>query len=303
MENRGPATSAARVTMTEMLETIEEERLRDRAIRPLAATPRPFLTWAGSKRLLLEQLVDVLPDSFRRYYEPFLGSGALLFLLQPRTAIVGDTCTPLIETYQALAQNPVAVWRHLVSLRPDKETYYAVRAKTSRGKYKRAAQFIFLNKTCWNGLYRVNLSGKFNVPFGRPNPNAAIADRENLIACGGYLAKRSVTIRSEDFAATLDDVGENDLVYLDPPYVTGHRNNGFVDYNEILFSWEDQCRLAWKARELRDKGAYVVVSNADHPAVRDLYSDFSVTSFERKATISGKLDSRGRSSEIIATSY
>lgn len=270
-------------------------------MRPLSALPRPFLTWAGSKRLLVPHILKVFPQRYGRYFEPFLGGGALFFLLRPPRAVLGDTCAPLIRTYKAVAGNPDAVWRYLKPLRPCRDTYYSVRERPSGGIYKAAAQFIYLNKTCWNGLYRVNASGEFNVPFGRPRPNAEIASRDNLIACGAELSKPGVTLSAADFAASLDAVERGDLVYLDPPYVTGHSNNGFIDYNEVLFSWDDQCRLAEVAVQLQQKGAHVVVSNADHPAIRKLYRGFRIFSFDRKATISGATSNRGRSLEIVAT--
>lgn len=282
---------------------IDRSRLIELCRAPLSIEPRPFLTWAGSKRLILSHIVHLLPRQYRRYYEPFLGSGALFFLLQPPRATLGDSCGPLIETYRAIGANPSAVWRYLSSISVDRDTYTWVRENRSRGTYKNAAEFIYLNKTCWNGLYRVNASGKFNVPFGRPNPKAAIAHKTNLQACSEALARPNVTLLDCDFLDSLNGVGEGDLVYLDPPYVTGHSNNGFIDYNEVLFSWEDQERLAQTAADLKTKGAHVIVSNADHPAIRDLYSRFRIVSFDRQATISGKVSSRGTTKEILASSH
>lgn len=295
-------TPRPRIPQRALPYSVDHTDLARRAARPLSEIPRPFLTWAGSKRLLLGRLVDSLPRSFGRYYEPFLGAGSLFFLLRPRRARLGDTCAPLIGTYQALAEDARAVWQHLSVLRPTQAEYYRVRDVRSRGRFKAAAQFIFLNKTCWNGLYRVNSSGRFNVPFGRPRREAEIASRENLVACGDVLRSPDVELLSADFEVCLSGARRGDLVYLDPPYVTGHNNNGFIDYNEVLFSWYDQVRLARIATDLKRRGVTVVVSNADHPAVRRLYRGFCIESFDRKATISGKMSTRGHSREIVARS-
>jgi hypothetical protein len=134
----------------------------------MSATPRPFLRWAGSKRGLLSHLVDALPGSFRRYHEPFLGSGSLFFLLQPVEAILSDASTELVETFTAVRDRPELVLRYIADLKVEREFFYRVRANRSLGRYKRAAEFIYLNKACWNGLYRVNANGDFNVPYGAP---------------------------------------------------------------------------------------------------------------------------------------
>src|SRR5262249_42955021 len=164
------------------MHTIDKTLLAKRASRPMAALPRAFLRWVGSKRKRLPELLAVLPSSYNIYYEPFLGSGSLFFLLEPQRAVLGDTCRELIATFLALRDNAEAVVRYLRQLTPDRHRYYSIRAKRSRGRFKRAAEFIFLNRTCWNGLYRVNLQGQFNVPYGRPKSDF-ICDSENLQAC------------------------------------------------------------------------------------------------------------------------
>lgn len=199
----------------------------ERASRPFSSSPRPFLKWAGLKRFLLTQIVAHLPTKFARYYEPFLGSGSLFFAIAPNRATLGDTCQDLINTYLAVRDNSQRVMGYLRAWKPDEDFYYQVCNQPSHGRFKRAAEFIYLNKTCWNGLYRVNLEGRFNVPYGRPKTNNLIGSKE-LAAAATALARHGVSIRKADFEETLDSAGEGDLVYLDPPYVTGHNGNGLA---------------------------------------------------------------------------
>ena len=273
-------------------------RLETRASSPRSALPRPFLRWAGSKRWLLRHLLPFLPRQFGTYHEPFLGSGALFFLLCPDRASLSDKCSDLIDVYMRVRDNVSAIIRYLRPLKPDRNLFYAIRNLPSRGKLKRAAEFLYLNKTCWNGLYRVNSEGRFNVPYGMPRTDF-IADFENLRACSQALEKPSVMVRSCDFDAALVDVKSGDLVYLDPPYVTRHSNNGFIDYNETLFSWEDQKRLANRARQLAAAGAYVIVTNADHHEVTELYRGFKTQSITRSSTLASDPKCLVRVKEVI----
>jgi DNA adenine methylase len=243
-------------------------------------------------------LADVLPTTFHTYWEPFLGSGALFFLLKPRRAVLSDKCLPLVETFRALRDNPRAVERYLRPLKPRKRLFYHVRKHQAEGRFKRAAEFIFLNKSCWNGLYRVNSEGIFNVPFGRPRTDN-LADPANLWACSRLLRRRSISIIPADFAHIEARVRPKDLVYFDPPYVTGHANNGFVDYNEILFSWEDQIRLARLAHRLRALGAHVLVTNANQPAIVSLYPGFKRRLLERTSTLANDITKRKPVTEVI----
>jgi DNA adenine methylase len=278
-------------------QTIDRDAMLARAALPLSATPRPFLRWAGSKRALLPSIVETMPIRFATYREPFLGGGSLFFLLQPRSAVLSDSCADLIETFRAVRDNASAVLRYLAPLDLSRETFYSVRADRSSGRFKRAAEFIYLNKACWNGLYRVNARGEFNVPYGAPK-TANVIDHANLLACAGALASVSL-IECADFEATLADARPGDLVFLDPPYVTKHNNNGFVDYNQRLFSWEDQERLAREARRLADIGAHVIVTNAMHDDVLDLYDGFARRTVRRTSTLASAKHARGRVEEAL----
>lgn len=287
--------------LADITHLIVGESVRVRAASFLASRPRPFLRWAGSKRVLLPQIVEHLPKTFGTYYEPFLGAGSLFFLLQPSCAVLGDLCAPLVSTYEAVRDNAASVLRYLSQLRINKKTYYKVRAESPSGRYKGAANFLYLNLACWNGLYRVSARGNFNVPYGRPR-SRNLHDYENIKECSRLLNQPGIKLENRDFEQTLSTATRGDLVYLDPPYVTGHNNNGFRDYNEALFSWDDQIRLARLATRLAQEGVSVVVSNALHADIKALYSAFSAFEVSRKSTLAGDSKFRGRATESLFVS-
>jgi DNA adenine methylase len=280
------------------LHQVSKSDLKLRALKPNSSLPRAFLRWAGSKRLILRHIVDLLPERYRVYHEPFLGAGSLFFLIQPERAHISDSCQALIDTFCAVRDNVSAVLRYLTPLRPSQKLFYEIRENGSHSPFKSAAEFIYLNKTCWNGLYRVNANGRFNVPYGRPAGDTTV-DPINLRHCSDALGKREIRISASDFAKVLENAEKGDLVYIDPPYVTGHHNNGFRDYNERLFSWEDQERLAQVAKDLVRKGAHVIISSANHPDVVRLYPDFSLHVFDRKSTLASDTTKRRNVSEAL----
>ncbi len=280
------------------MQGIVKEDILERALSPIASYPRSFLRWAGSKRFLLKHVVDLLPGNFNVYREAFLGAGSLYFLLQPDKAVLSDICIDLVETFSAVRDNVSAVLRYLSMFDPSEEAYYKTRKNRSQGRFKYAAEFIYLNKTCWNGLYRVNSEGLFNVPYGR-NESGIIVDPNNLRACANSLRSRGVSLKICDFEENLKEAKQGDLVYLDPPYVTGHNNNGFIAYNETLFSWDDQVRLARVATTLVQKGVHVIVSNADHAEIINLYQNFTVKRFLRSSTLASDIKKRRQISEVL----
>jgi len=188
--------------------------------------------------------------------------------------------------------------QYLQPLKPDPVLFYGIRGGRSSGRIKRAAEFIYLNKTCWNGLYRVNSQGTFNVPYGAPKSDF-IADPANLVSCANALRQPAVTLDACDFQQALADSSAGDLVYLDPPYVTSHSNNGFLEYNETIFSWKDQVRLADIAKRLHRKGVHVIVSNANHGPVVELYKGFCVKTFDRSSTLASDVTKRRTVSEVL----
>lgn len=284
--------------LTRSPERIDEAALLGRARRSLSSLPRPFLRWAGSKRLLLSQIVPFLPDSYTRYFEPFLGGGSLLLLICPKVAVVSDLADDLIATWRAVRDDPEGVYAAATANPLTRDEFYRVRGDRSSDPVRRAGEFIYLNRGCFNGLYRVNARGEFNVPWGAPK-SGRVVSREELQAVSAYLRSADLDVRAADFEAVLADAGAGDLVFLDPPYVTRHNNNGFVDYNEKLFSWEDQQRLAASAAAAQERGAYVLVTNADHEDIVAMYPTFKRHSLSRESTLAGARDRRVSTTEAL----
>lgn len=258
----------------------------------------PFLKWAGSKRRLLDQMKPFVPETFGKYFEPFLGGGTLFFALGPNHAEISDVSPALIGTYKAVKNDVDKVLNFVSPLEPNKLEFNRVKNLNLRASGSKAGAFIFLNKTCWNGLYRVNAAGKFNVPFGMPRADFVV-DQDQLRTCSKLLRKRSVSIKLQDFDRIEKRVSANDFVFFDPPYVTSHNTNGFVDWNEKLFSWHDQVRLSYLAKRLVARGVNVVVTNADHPSVLSLYDGFGFHRLSRFSTLASDADKRRATTESL----
>lgn len=257
----------------------------------------PFLKWAGGKRWLVKNAPDLVPEFSGTYYEPFLGSGAMFFHVSPSRSILSDQNVELINAYCAIKRD----WRAVVDVlkahhrNHSKEYYYKVRGASPVKPHTRAARFIYLNRTCWNGLYRVNRDGYFNVPVG--TKKNVILDSDDFEAVSHAL--RNTELLHGDFENTLNCAGKGDFVFVDPPYTVKHNNNGFIKYNENLFSWDDQVRLKRAIDRAVVRGALVLVSNADHDSVRDLYSEYRQISMDRMSILSGKPEFRGQYAELI----
>ncbi len=258
----------------------------------------PFLKWAGGKRwLFTADLVRSLPEH-KRYVEPFLGGGAGFFALQPCQAVISDCNPDLIELYQVVRAAPIELAR---ALRDHHEShsedyYYRMRGFVPDAPLERAARLLYLNRTCWNGLYRLNRRGEFNVPIG--SKTAVFLDENEFVLHSKLLSKAD--IYACDFEETVERAGRGDLVFLDPPYTVKHNMNGFVKYNESIFSWEDQVRLRDAAVRARSRGANIMVTNADHASIREIYSGFGVHhTVNRASVISGKATGRSKTTELM----
>ena len=246
---------------------------------------QPFLKWAGGKRWAIKKIAELAPKEFDRYIEPFLGGGSVFFSLAPKHALLSDVNPELITAYQQIRDNSAEIERCLAWLqrRHGKDLYYAVRSKEFSHSTLRAAKFIYLNRTCWNGLYRVNRLGQFNVPMGTKT-KVEFESSLSLYAS----ALRDAEVMCSDFETVLGKATKGDFVFVDPPYTVKHNNNGFLKYNEQIFSWLDQERLAGAVRAASVRGASVLVSNADHQSIRDLFSPLGdVISLERSSVIAG----------------
>jgi len=262
---------------------------------------RPFLKWAGGKKWLVQHINALLPRDFSgSYYEPFVGAGIFYFTLCPNRALLSDLNEDLIKTYEAIKTDPDLVINMLEKYPYDSDFYYSMRARKPRSLHGHAARLIYLNRTCWNGLYRVNRKGEFNVPFGR-HKNPRICDADNLRNVS--LVLQNTKLLSADFEQAVQKAKSGSLVYFDPPYITGHQNNGFHMYNNRLFAWSDQERLARVAFALSSRGVFVLVSNADHANIRELYPDFYKYRITRKSLIGGLNSSRGDITESLFSNY
>lgn len=262
----------------------------------------PFLRWAGGKRWLLPHIKNMIPE-FSRYFEPFVGSGALFFYLyhqnKGKQYFISDINEGLINMYQQLKQNYRKVIRYLKDFKNTRKDYYKIRSHVVNDPIYDAARLMYLNKTCFNGLYRVNKRGIFNVPYGR-HPRSELFNEKQLYKVSKIL--REVNIEISDFESALLDVKKGDFIFLDPPYTVAHRNNGFIEYNEKIFSWEDQQRLANRVRLIALKGARFILTNAAHERIRDLYDGVGTrVEIERVSTISGDIKNRRKINEYIYT--
>jgi DNA adenine methylase len=222
----------------------------------------------------------------------------MFFYLGPKSAEISDFSAPLVETYRAVKRDPEAVLKFLGNMKPTKANFDRIKRMEPGNSDGWAGRFIFLNKACWNGLYRVNSKGEFNVPYGQPRTDFVI-DRENFRRCATQLRRRNVRIECQDFGEIEPRVSRGDFVFFDPPYVTSHNLNGFVDWNEQLFRWNDQIRLAELAARLARRGANVLVTNAHHPDVEKLYATFKRRSFERSSTLASDSSRRVQTAEAI----
>jgi len=262
---------------------------------------KPVLKWAGGKQWLAPAAPHLMPEKFAgRYYEPFLGGGAIFFAVEPAFATLSDRNDVLIIAYHALRNDTDGVIRLLSGYPHDEAFFYRMRARSPRSARSIAARLLYLNRTCWNGLYRVNREGKFNTPFGRFK-NPTVCDRDRLHQAARLL--RRAKLRVGDFETIAAEAKSGDLVYFDPPYITGHKHNGFLKYNAPLFSRDDQQRLARLAVDLADAGVYVLVSNADQRTVVGLYKGFNYYRVTRRSLIGGAVSSRGEVVEALLSSY
>jgi DNA adenine methylase len=258
------------------------------------------IKWAGGKRWLLPTLLTIFPKTHNWYFEPFAGGASAFFGYSPNRAYLADLNAELITSYIAMRDYPEDVWQKLRvhSRRHSERYYYEVRTSAPRSPTSVAARFLYLNRTCWNGLFRVNKHGAFNVPRGTKDAVLLPVDRPLEIS----KALRNAHLICSDFEMVVDCASRGDLIYADPPYTVKHNYNGFLKYNESIFNWSDQERLAASLRRARRRGAHVVVSNADHQSVRELYErDFKITKISRHSIISGNAEFRCATSELLIT--
>ncbi len=258
----------------------------------------PFLKWAGGKRWLVEANVKYSPDNFRNYFEPFLGSASVFFSLPIERAILSDVNSELVGAYEAIKNDWEKVENCLRkhASRHCDEYYYQIRSSRPKKEHTKAARFIYLNRTCWNGLYRVNLKGEFNVPRG--TKNSVILPSDDFEKLSKRLS--SCEILCQDFESTISAADKGDFVFVDPPYTVNHNLNGFLKYNERIFSWNDQVRLRDALVEAQKRGVKITVTNADHQSIRQLYKGLGqIVRLERASIIAARAEDRRSTTEIM----
>lgn len=272
---------------------------------------KPFVKWAGGKRQIIDKLKMYVPEEFNTYYEPFIGGGALLFELSPRHAVINDCNSELMNVYSVLCDEDkfkkmCNVLNHYEKEHSE-EFYYDIRNKDrNKGSfnrlsdYTRAARTIYLNKACFNGLYRVNSKNEFNVPFGK-KLKVNTYDGGNLITVSNYLTMNDVRILSVDFEEAVKDARRGDFIYFDPPYDS--ETSTFNSYTEDGFGKEEQKRLAKVFKDLDSKGCYVMLSNHNTSLVNSLYGDYNIHVIEAKRNINSNGKKRGKVKEVIITNF
>lgn len=272
----------------------------------------PFVKWAGGKTQLLEVIETHLPGAFNRYFEPFVGGGALLFKLQPKAFSINDSNEELICVYKCLENNELfellknELLKHEES--HSEEYYYQVREMdklegfNNLPIYVRAARMIYLNKACFNGLYRVNSKGFFNVPSGKKKAVNCF-DKKTFDNLNLFFKNRKTVITNIDFEEAVKNAKAGDFVYFDPPYDTWEEKNSFTFYDKNAFGKEEQIRLAKVFKELSDKGVYVMLSNHNTKFINELYKGFHITVVPAKRMINSKANGRGEVEEVIITNY
>lgn len=262
----------------------------------------PFLKWAGGKRWFTLRYLNMVPVSYEWYIEPFLGSGAMFFALQPKKAIISDINCDLINCFVAVRDNSQSIVEQLHSHHAShcKQYYYRTRSSKPDDPTERAAWLIYLNRTCWNGLYRVNRRNEFNVPIG--SKSNVVLPTDDFPKVSKLLTDAKIFCR--DFEETLDAAGPMDFVFVDPPYTVSHNFGNFLKYNDRIFSWADQIRLRDSVKKAASRGAQVLVTNANHWSVHDIYSGIGrLDVVDRASVLAANAAHRIQTQELVVRTW
>lgn len=263
-----------------------------------------FLKWPGGKRWLLKKLPEIFSIQFNNYYEPFLGSGAVFFHLCPKESVLSDVNEELINLFVQMRDHPQELAKQLEAhqKKHSKTYYYEIRDKNYVSSMERAGRFLYLNRTCFNGMYRENKNGKFNVPIG--TKDNCIYDIDKFDHYSNAL--KNAELMTCDFRSTIKKAGSGDLLFVDPPYTIGQaQQNSFIKYNSKLFSWNDQEDLCSEIVAARNRGVIIISTNAYCDELLEMYKKegFYVQPIEKKSTISGVIDKRRKTTELLITSF
>ena len=275
-------------------------------LEQLKSETYPIVKWVGGKRQLMFELIKNMPKSYNRYFEPFIGGGALFFELQPEQAYISDMNEELINLYSVVRNNVYELIKDLSKHEVSKEYFLEIRNIDRTEQYtelsdvERASRFIYLNRTCFNGMYRVNSQGQFNVPFGHYK-NPRIIDKNNLLNCSELLKKTE--IKCADFSEILTKVKKGDLVYFDPPYVPLNETSSFTSYTKDGFDINMQFKLRDVCDELDNKGVKFMLSNSDTKLVNELYENYNIKKVFASRQINANADGRGKITEVLVRNY
>lgn len=266
----------------------------------------PIVKWVGGKRQLMFELLKNMPKTYNRYFEPFIGGGALFFELQPENAYISDMNEELINLYSVVRDNVYELISDLNKHEISKEYFLEIRNLDRTDEYKnlsnvqRASRFIYLNRTCFNGLYRVNSQGQFNVPFGNYK-NPRIVDENNLLNCSELL--KNTEIKCADFSEILTKVKKGGFVYLDPPYVPLNETSSFTSYTKDGFDMDMQFKLREVCDELDSMGVMFMLSNSDTKFVNELYSNYEIKKVFASRAVNANAEGRGKITEVLVRNY
>lgn len=266
----------------------------------------PIVKWVGGKRQLMFELLKNMPENYNRYFEPFIGGGALFFELQPENAYISDMNEELINLYQVVRNNVDELVADLQKHDISKEYFMEIRNIDRTEEYEnwsdiqKASRFIYLNRTCFNGMYRVNSKGEFNVPFGHYK-NPRILDENNLINCSNLLQRTE--IKHADFSEILKKVKKGDFVYFDPPYVPLSETSSFTSYTKDGFDMDMQFKLRDVCDELNSMGVKFLLSNSDTKLVNELYENYNIKKVFASRQINANADGRGKITEVLVRNY
>lgn len=270
----------------------------------------PFVKWVGGKRQLLSSIQEVIPHNIKdyKYIEPFIGGGAVLFHLQPKIAVINDFNEELVNVYNVVRDNLEELIIDLKKHRNEPDYFYEIRGLDRKDVFQtlsnveRASRVIFLNKTCFNGLYRVNNAGEFNSPFGRyKNPN--IVNEPTLRAVSKYLNSNNIVIKSGDYSKTLKEADIKSFVYLDPPYHPISESSNFTGYIQGGWTESDQVDLKKQCDILNEKGIKFLLSNSSADFIKDLYKDYRVSIVKATRAINSNASNRGEIDEVLIRNY
>lgn len=271
---------------------------------------KPFVKWVGGKRQLANQIISLAPKKYNTYFEPLVGGGAIFFALEPQNAVINDSNKELMNTYKIIKDNPneLITFLQIHELKNNEDYFYEIRSMDRNKDYdsisdiEKAARTIYLNKTCYNGLYRVNKLNQFNAPYGKYK-NPVIVDYDNILACSNFLNKADVKIFDGDYKDVLTLANKDDFVYLDPPYLPISKTSSFTSYTANNFNLDEQIELKNQCDRLNEEGIRFLLSNSYNEIIMELYKDYEIIIVNARRVINSDPSKRGEIREVLIKNY